>query len=301
MLAYLNGKMVPLESATIPVWDFGFTMGVAISEQLRTFHGKLPLLEMHLQRLTRGLDLTGIDPGLTQTQIVEIVTDVANQNFAMLPTGGDLGIGLTITAGGQANRAPQNQPLNSATVLVYGLPLNFSDWASQYETGVRLTTVDIREIPDESLPRQMKCRSRMHYFLAEKQASEKSPGSRALLLDIHEHVAEGTTASLLMVRGNTIIAPHRINVLPSVSVRYLETVLCPQLELYFERADFSVEDLKEADELLWLSTSACVLPVAEVDDIAIRNFSQRPIFQKIIAAWSTNFACEIIEQANQQS
>ena len=48
MIAYLNGEFLPLVDAKLPVWDFGFTMGVSLTERLRTYSGLLPLLDLHL-------------------------------------------------------------------------------------------------------------------------------------------------------------------------------------------------------------------------------------------------------------
>jgi branched-subunit amino acid aminotransferase/4-amino-4-deoxychorismate lyase len=298
MLAYLNGTFLPLEHATVPVWDYGFTMGVAISEQLRTFSGRLHCLDFYLARLARGLEITGIDPHLSIEKIGNIVAEVAEKNFHELPAGSDLGIGITITAGGHAARAPAAlDTLHDSTVLVYAMPLPFPRWADLYTSGIELSTVQTREIPGECIPRQLKCRSRMHYFLAENQATRKQPGSHALLLDTNGMVAEGTTASVLMVHDGTIIAPLRDNVLPSISVRFLETVICPKLGISFDRRDLTVESLHAADELLWLSTTACVLPISRLDGAKIGDETSRPMFERIIREWSNQVGIDIIEQA----
>ena len=45
------------------MWDYGFTMGVTVTEQLRTFGGRLEMLELHLERLNDGLGICGIESG----------------------------------------------------------------------------------------------------------------------------------------------------------------------------------------------------------------------------------------------
>ncbi len=298
MLAYLNGQFMPLESATIPVWDYGFTMGVAISEQLRTFGGRLHLLGFHLDRLANGLAISGIEPGLSTDQISAIATEVVSRNLGALPDGQDLGIGIVITAGGHAVRAPAEiLDLAAATVLIYALPLDFSSWSADYENGIRLSTVNTREIPSECVPRELKCRSRMHYFLAEREANKKSPGSRALLLDTRGFVAEGTTASLLAVKDRTLIAPHAEYVLPGVSVRFVEQVICRRLAIPFQRTDLTIADLHDADELLWLGTSAGILPVAELDGVAIPQSKTKPMFRRLITEWSAQVGMDLVSQA----
>ena len=57
MLAYLNGKKVPAADARVSVFDLGFTMGVSVTEQIRTYRRQTPLIERHLDRLFGGLKI----------------------------------------------------------------------------------------------------------------------------------------------------------------------------------------------------------------------------------------------------
>ena len=63
-LAYLNGKLVPVAQAVIPVYDAGFVLGTTVAEQLRTFGGQLFRLDQHLARLQHSLEIVGVDLGL---------------------------------------------------------------------------------------------------------------------------------------------------------------------------------------------------------------------------------------------
>src|SRR5512139_1357125 len=51
MLAYVNGRFVAKEDATVSVYDHGFLYGDGIYETMRAYGGKIFLLSRHLSRL----------------------------------------------------------------------------------------------------------------------------------------------------------------------------------------------------------------------------------------------------------
>lgn len=287
MLAYLNGQFIPYSQAAIPVGDYGFTMGVTVTEQLRTFNGSSHLIEQHLARLSEGLKLVGIEP---QDQLAGIAQEVTAKNYAQLDSNSDLSLGICVTPG---TRGKPNNP----TILVYNLELPFANWAHQYAEGLQLTTVEIREISGNSIPKQLKCRSRMHYYLAEQEASQRVPGSRALLLDQSGNVAEATTASVVMVNDGQIIAPPESDVLPSIAFEFTAK-LAAKLGIKVTRQSISLDQLKDADEVLWLSTPMCVLPVTAIDNSKVNHGQPGPMFSKLISAWSDAVGLDIVKQAH---
>ncbi len=290
MLAYLNGEFIPYAQAAIPVGDFGFTMGVTVTEQLRTFNGVPHLLEEHLKRLREGLKLTGIE---LPERLGQIANELTKKNFADLNPGSDMSLGICVTPG---NSRPSSAAKNAPTVLIYNLELPFANWAQQYSQGIQLTTVQTRELSGASIPKQLKCRSRMHYYLAELEASQRAPGSRALMLDYAGNVAEATTASIVMIKGDEIIAPPEADVLPSIALAFAAE-LGSKLGIQLTRRPISLAQLKDADEALWLSTPMCILPITSIDQTKIGKGEPGPVFSKLILAWSDAVGLDIIEQA----
>lgn len=289
MLAYLNDKLIPYAQAAIPVGDFGFTMGVTVTEQLRTFNGTPHLIKQHLARLNEGLKLTEIEQ---PSGLLEIANDLTSKNFTELNPGSDLSLGICITPGASQGKSEPGSP----TVLVYNLELPFAKWADQYSKGMQLTTVETREISVDSIPKQLKCRSRIHYYLAELEASRRAPGSRALMLDQAGNVAEATTASVAIINGNELIAPPATDVLPSIAFEFAAQ-LATQQGIKVTRRIIPPADLIQADEVLWFSTPMCVLPVTQVDETEIGDGKPGQVFSKLIASWSDDVGLDIIKQA----
>ena len=124
-----------------------------------------------------------------------------------------------------------------------------------------------------------------------------APGSRALMLDQKGNIAEATTASVAIVKGTELIAPPVTDVLPSIAFEF-SAQLEPSLGIKVVRQTISPSELAQADEVLWLSTPMCVLPVTEIDKTKIGTGKPGPVFSKLIAAWSDNVGLDIVKQAN---
>src|SRR3954449_9970141 len=54
-LACLNGELMPVDQARVPVWDRGFLFGDAVYEVLRLYQGRGWLEPEHMARLRRSL------------------------------------------------------------------------------------------------------------------------------------------------------------------------------------------------------------------------------------------------------
>ena len=133
------------------------------------------------------------------------------------------------------------------TVCVHGFPLPFHDWAEQFETGVEAVIVKTRQIPGNCWPAELKCRSRMHYYLADQEAETRQPGARAILLDQDGFVGEGSTANVVAYFADRgLVTPLRSKVLPGVSQEVLYE-LAASLGVDHCEADLLPAELAKAD------------------------------------------------------
>lgn len=108
-IAFDSGEFLPAESLSIPIYDTGFILGVTISEQLRTFGGKLFALDRHLQRLGRSLQIMNLDPGLSLTEIGEAAQSLIERNHPLLEPGDDLGCTILVSPGANSSLAPSGE------------------------------------------------------------------------------------------------------------------------------------------------------------------------------------------------
>ncbi|MHC4176946.1 MAG: aminotransferase class IV, partial [Planctomycetota bacterium] len=134
--AFLNGKWVPASEAAIPVGDAGFVLGATVTEQVRTFGGKLFRLEDHLARLERSLRIVGVDPVMSVDRLGQVARDLVARNHRLLAPGDDLGLSIFVTPGAYAAYSPPGPA--SPTVCLHTYPLPFRLWAEKYGRGEAL-------------------------------------------------------------------------------------------------------------------------------------------------------------------
>ena len=91
-IAYLRGQWIPASQAAVPVYDAGFVLGATVTEQLRTFRGELFRLPEHLERLRASLELSGIEPQESLSDLADIAVRLVSQNFALVDSNDDLGL-----------------------------------------------------------------------------------------------------------------------------------------------------------------------------------------------------------------
>jgi len=298
-LAFLNGNFVPASEAAVPVYDTGFMLGVTVAEQVRTFRGRLFRLDKHLQRLTHSLQIVDVDPGISLADLGDAARELAARNHALLDPEDDLGMSIFVTPGPYvtmaqvARQAGHEGPL----VCMHTYPLPFGLWADKYERGQSLVVSRIRQVPADCWPPELKCRSRMHYYLADLHARRIQPAARALLLDHDDHVLEASTANIVVYfRDEGIVSPPQEKILPGVSAGAVAE-LAERLGIAFRHRDLTIEDLRKADEVMLCSTSPCVWPVTELDGQTIGGGRMGEVCRRVLEAWSDLVGLDIAGQA----
>jgi branched-subunit amino acid aminotransferase/4-amino-4-deoxychorismate lyase len=297
-LAYCNGRIVPLAEAAVSVFDSGFLLGVTVAEQLRTFGGELFRLDLHLARLARSLGIVGIDPGLPLSELGRMAEELVEHNRALLAPADDQQATIFVTPGISPTYADVD-PRRGPTVWIHTQPLAFGQWADKYRNGESLRVTHIRQVPSACWPPELKCRSRMHYYLADHEARETEPGARALLLDERGFVTEASTANVVAYwRDVGLVSPPKEHILPGVSVAVLEE-LAETLGIPFSQRELVPAEIAAADEVLLASTSPCVWSVTRLDGRPIGDGRPGEVSERLRAAWSRLVNLDIAAQAQQ--
>ncbi len=295
MWAFRNGKFIPLEEARVSVLDAGFVLGATVAEQIRTFRGELFRLPEHLTRLRRSLEIVGTPLPLTFEALAEAALELVARNAAELAAGDGQGLAIYVTPGvyGTFTGLGETGPM----LGMLSFPLPFSQWVDTYREGQALWITETRQVPGNCWPAELKCRSRMHYHLADQEARRRDPRSRALLLDQEGFLSEASTANLLVWRGDEgLLASPVEKILPGISMDTLFR-LAADLGLPHGHRELAPADLFTAEEAFLCSTSPCLLPVARVDGKPIGSGTPGPVFARLLAAWSERVGVDIAAQA----
>jgi branched-subunit amino acid aminotransferase/4-amino-4-deoxychorismate lyase len=272
-------------------------MGATVTEMTRTFRHDLYRLDDHLDRLFRSLKYTRMDIGLTKAQLASVSRELVAHNAQLVDRDDELGLIHFVTAGefptyaGSAGRAARTTP----TVCAHTFPMPFEMWAARLDTGAHLVTPSIRHVPPQCYDPKMKYRSRMHYYLADKEAQLVDPEASALLLDLAGNVTETSGANFLIVERGTIVSPTLVNTLPGIS-RATVIELAKQLGIPFVERDIQVHSVMNADEAFTASTPYCLMPVTKINGVAIGEGRPGPVWRRLLAAWSGRVGVDIERQ-----
>ena len=292
--AYLDGRFVPASSLAISPTDAGFVQGATVAEQLRTFAGKLFRLDDHLARLEQSLGIVGVEPGVGKDELAGVAGELVARNHRLLAPGDDLGLSVFVTPGEYP--AYSSSGSTGPVVCMHTYLLPFRLWAEKYEQGQSLVVTDVRQVPVESWPPGLKCRSRVHYHLADRQAAKIEPGARALLLDGEGLVTEASTANIIVSVADNLVCPPQAKVLAGISLAEV-TQLAAEAGLETIHQDLSPQDVAAADEVLLSSTPPCLLPVTRFNGHEIAGGSPGPVFRRLLGAWSDRAGIDIAAQA----
>jgi branched-subunit amino acid aminotransferase/4-amino-4-deoxychorismate lyase len=183
------------------------------------------------------------------------------------------------------------------TVGMHTYQLPFHLWAGKYETGESLVVTPFEQVPPTSIPSELKCRSRMHYYLADRAARAIEPGARALMVDRDGFATESSTANLLVYwKDKGLVSPPRERILPGVTVAAIEE-LARQLGIPFCCQPLNVAEVARADEVLLCSTSPCVWAVTRLEGKPISSGQPGEIVARLQQAWSDMVGLDIVAQA----
>ena len=253
---YLNGKIVPLEQATVSILDRGLLYGDGIFESLRTYNRKPFLLDEHVKRLLRGLKLLRIRPPLSASQFKLAVLKTLRANrfkesyIKIMVTRGiakEHGLGPTKIAG---------KP--SVIILIeeqkpFPKTLFSTGWKAIVSSVVRTETPSSR----------IKSLCYLDSVLAKMEA-KRNAANEAFLLDERGNLAEGTISNIFLVKLGTIYTPSEdAPILPGIT-RNLVIKLAKQAAFHVVVKMITPKELYTAEECFVTFSGAGIVPVTKI-------------------------------------
>lgn len=288
-LAYWNGRFLPLNEIRIALNDAGFVFGATVTDLCRTFQRRPYRLAEHLTRFRNSASLARIPLPVTDADLQAICDQLIQANAARAAPETEWLVVFVATPGplGFVIGLPGGPDEAEPTVIVYAYPLPYERYAPLMLHGARLETSAVRHVPPDTVPPQIKQRSRLHWWRADRLAT---PGTSALLLDEHGFVTETSTANLVVVRHGCVLSPRLSRVLPGVSLSVLRRI-CGHLQVPIMETDLRPEDCYGASEAWLCSTPYCLAPVAQLDGHPFP--CPGPLYERVMACWSEEVGVDI--------
>jgi len=267
-LCYLNGEYLPLASARIPVLDRGFIFGDGVYEVIPAYRKRPFRLESHLRRLHRSLTQIRIDNPRTDDEWRSII-----ERLIEASTAEDVVAYLQVTRG-VAKRDFAFPAGAVPTVFAMASPLTRPSQA-QRERGLRTISVpDLRWLRCD-----IKSVSLLGAVLARQQAADR--GLDEVVQHRDGRLTEGSASNIWVVQGGRVLAPPRDNlILEGIRYGFIQE-LCEQGSIPFEARPLSMDEVRDADELMLSAATREVLPIVELDGRPIGDGRPGPVYRRL--------------------
>lgn len=297
-VVYLKGEFVSEKDARISIFDSALMFGDMVFEMTRSFNKKQFKLKEHLERLYAGIKILRIPLKMTINELERVCYEVIDKNEPVFTSTDEHRLMINVSRGPLAIYSQIFDGKIGPTVVVADFPLKWTvvGMGKLFDTGINAVITSQRAIPGNLLDPKIKNRSRIHYQMANIEASLfKGDNNWALLLDPEGHIAEGTGDNFFIVKNDLIITPEGRNILRGISRAYIFE-LAEQLNLRWEEKNIEPYDVYTADEAFMTGTPFCLLPVTSLNSVQIGDGKTGKITRMLLDKWGENVGVNVIEQ-----
>jgi branched-chain amino acid aminotransferase len=281
--AWMNGHVLPISQATIPVNDWGLVHSDITYDVVPVINGAFFRFEEYLSRFFSSMESLYLDPGMNKSEIQKALHQMVSQSglrdsyVAMVCSRGRPKI-----PGSRDPRDCENHFFAWCVPYVHVIKPEIIDqgataWISQ----------NVYRIPEESVNPRVK---NYHWgdFTQGIFEAKDNKYETVILLDFDGNVTEGPGFNVFAVKDGVLITPDR-GVLAGVS-RKTVLEIADHLGIRAVIRPLSVDELLAADEVFLSSSGGGVIPIVRVNETIYGNGVKGPIsvrLNEIYWQWTT--------------
>jgi len=257
---YVNGDYLPEDQAKVSIFDRGFLMADGVYEVTSVLGGKLIDFDGHAVRLARSLKELEMANPVTKDELLAIHRELVTVNGIE-----DGMIYLQITRGSPGDRDfvfPDPEQTPSTIVLFTQNKPGMAD------SPVATTGLKIISIEDIRWGRRDIKTVQLLYPSMGKMMAKKAGVDDAWLVE-DGFVTEGTSNNAYIVKNGKIITRALSSDILHGITRAAVLRFAAEAQMEVEERNFSIDEAKDADEAFVTSASAFVMPVVEIDGVAL--------------------------------
>lgn len=268
---YLNGEYLPEEEAKVSIFDRGFVMGDAVYEVTSVLDGKILEFEGHLARLARSMAELEMTGNLDREEWLEIHRQLIARNNLV-----DGMIYLQVSRGNAGDRDFHYPPAGTPpTIVLYTQSKPGLADDPKAKTGIKVIS-----IPDLRWHRRDIKTVQLLYPSMAKMAAEAAGKHDAWFVE-DGFVTEGSSNNTYIVKGGKIITRQLSNDILHGITRASLLKYAAEAQMEIEERPFTIAEAQAADEAFFTSASAFVMPVVEVDGVALNGGKVGPVATRL--------------------
>ncbi len=257
-IAWLNGKFLPLEEATVSIEDRGFQFGDGVYEVIRVYGGSLFRLDEHLSRLAQSAQAISLPLTIEGKEWKAFIREGLERS-----TYSECKVYIQVTRG----VAPREHlfPETTRPTIV----MTFREMAD-LPAHLNQQGVSVITLPDLRWGRcSIKSLNLLPNILSKQQANEAGAFEALLIKD--GMVTEGTSSNVILVKDGKLLTPVLSDQLLAGVTRQAVLELARSDGKVVEERPVKEEELKQADELFLIGTTIEVLPITNLDGAPVGN------------------------------
>ena len=268
--AWMNGHVLPISQATIPVNDWGLVHSDITYDVVPVINGAFFRFEEYLSRFFSSMESLYLDPGMNKSEVQKALHQMVSQSglrdsyVAMVCSRGRPKI-----PGSRDPRDCENHFFAWCVPYVHVIKPEIIDqgataWISQ----------NVYRIPEESVNPRVK---NYHWgdFTQGIFEAKDNKYETVILLDFDGNVTEGPGFNVFAVKDGVLITPDR-GVLAGVSRKTILEI-ADHLGIRAVIRPLSVDELLAADEVFLSSSGGGVIPIVRVNETIYGNGVKGPI------------------------
>jgi D-alanine transaminase len=255
---YVNGEYLPEEEAKVSVFDRGFLFADAVYEVTSILDGKILAFDGHAKRLQRSLDELQMQNPISTEDLLEVHRELVKRNELVEGM-----IYLQISRGNPGDRDfvfPSEDV--KPTIVLFTQTANLLD-SPKIATGMKVISVD----DQRWARRDIKTTQLLFPSMAKMMAKAAGVDDAWLVED--GHVTEGSSNNAYIVKDGKIITRHLGSEILHGITRAAVLAYAEAAQMQIEERPFTIKEAKNADEAFITSASTFVMPVVEIDGVAL--------------------------------
>ena len=259
-IVYVNGEYLPENEAKVSIFDRAFLMADGVYEVTSVLGGKLIDFDGHAVRLGRSLHELDMPSPCSKEELLEIHRELVRLN------GIEEGlVYLQVTRGAPADRDfvfpdPETTP---PTLVLFTQNKPGLAASPVAKTGIKVISIE-----DARWGRRDIKTVQLLYPSMGKMMAKKAGADDAWLIE-DGFVTEGTSNNAYFIKGDTIVTRALSNDILHGITRAAVLRFAREAQMKVIERNFTITEAQEADEAFITSASTFVMPVVEIDGVAV--------------------------------
>jgi branched-subunit amino acid aminotransferase/4-amino-4-deoxychorismate lyase len=274
-VAFIDGRIMPIGEARIPLLDMGFLRSDATYDVVHVWRGVFFRLDDHLARFLRNADRLRLRVGLDRAALGRVLASCVAR--ARLD---DAYVAMIVTRG-VPNPGSRDPRTATNRFYAFAVPFIWLATPDQQERGLDLHLSHRIRIPPRSVDPTIKNYHWLDLEMALFDAYDRGADT-AILVDEAGNIVEGPGFNAFIVAGDGLATPGA-GVLDGITRRTVMEIAA-ELGIAMAARPISAAEFQGADEIFLTSTAGGVMPVTRLDGRRIGDGRPGPVTRRI---WQT--------------